>query len=680
MSSYNLWNEALVSRFFNPDMAGRNVHLYVSQDLIDEIGQGMPKADTFRDAVAGLPTAPITNGKNVCKRAYRGFRGWRLRGLDFPPYVGYLCFFVLASGADGDFAAHAYYPRLWTLLKYEGETGPAPWFDRMGELWDDLENWSVFDKQGEFGIFQSRSIGGHVHIGYPLSQALLVEKERQALPNVFYHAGLDPASNHPSDEIAMALRSSTARQLMRARTVQMAERPHDELHKALIEAVTDELAAWDGTVTETEHGQTVRTLAGLRLCIELDQIAGIAKSLIRCKLNHEFPEAGISLNNGLRADEDVNGWSLPVESAFTGEALDASRLDWRQGTTMRSESPSYQLRFKGYPVRIFTSGLSEGISDLVDTHTLPQGQPFYLAYPVSAWSRLQEWAMTQCQEFQDLNIVRGLPEKWRLASVASAIDDEAVKYEFPILSFQSGLRLLLVGGIRSSRGNNFFDFAPPSVLIAGGPPDLEVYCDKTLLSFPTSGNILTLPGNLPVGSPITIEARAGNSILGRKSLFLTGDFSLPSGEPEVFLDFTGSVIQLGNDITSIAGALVNDSCLDAGAFAADTFEDWEYERGGMQGFLVGPLPGQIVTWPSEPFPKDWIPTWAITKHKRNRLKAVYVGDMLKATSSKTPNTPNRRSLKAWKKVTWHWRRRILLPDCEEERELWHQMQEVARNV
>ena len=62
MSSYNLWNEALVSRFFSTGMAGRNVHLYVIQDLIEEIEQIMPEAGTFRDAVAGLPTAPMTNG------------------------------------------------------------------------------------------------------------------------------------------------------------------------------------------------------------------------------------------------------------------------------------------------------------------------------------------------------------------------------------------------------------------------------------------------------------------------------------------------------------------------------------------------------------------------------------------------------------------------------------------
>jgi hypothetical protein len=37
----------------------------------------------------------------------------------------------------------------------------------MKELWDDLETWSGLDKAGELGLFEARTIGGHVHIGTP---------------------------------------------------------------------------------------------------------------------------------------------------------------------------------------------------------------------------------------------------------------------------------------------------------------------------------------------------------------------------------------------------------------------------------------------------------------------------------------------------------------------------------
>ncbi len=682
MNAYSQWNNKLATWFFNPDMEGYNVHLYVNQDLIDEISRDIPEAGSFRTAVAGQPSAPYLNGKHICKRAYHEFLGWRIRNQDIPPYVGYLCFFVLASGAEGDFAPHAYYPRLWTQLMYEGRSGPPRWFDRMRELWDDLENWSVFDRQGKLGIFQSRSIGGHVHIGYPLSQAILVEQDRQVLPRVFFKAGLDPASSHPDDEIAMALRSNIARRLMRTRTILMAENPQDELHRALIDAVNDELEAWDGTMpgSEINLGQSAQTLGGLRICIELDQVTGIAKSSIRCRLNHEFPEAGLTLDHVLHADEDVNGWSLPIKNNNTGEHFDASMLDWRISKTMRSKSPNYLLRLKGYPVRIFISGMAEGISDLVDTPTLPLGQPFYLSYPEDAWPRLQRWATTQCREFHGLDIVQGLPNSWRFASVETAIDDEAVKNEFPILTFQSGLRLLLVGGIRSGNGNNFFFFAPPSVRLIGGAPTTEVYCNQVLLSSPATAGIFTLPSDLPNGSRITIEARSDQLVLCRQSLFLTSDYSLPTGEPEIFVDSSAISSQFDSDKTSVSGAYIKGQIVETTTSAAEVFEDLEYELCRMRCFLVGQHPGQIIAWPSEPFPNDWIPTWVITKIRPKKWKAVFVSEMLGAISLGSLDTPTRRKLKDWKKVTWHWRKRILQPEQPDERSLWNQIQELSRRV
>lgn len=148
----------------------------------------------------------------------------------------------------------------------------------------------------------------------------------------------------------------------------------------------------------------------------------------------------------------------------------------------------------------------------------------------------------------------------------------------------------------------------------------------------------------------------------------------------MFLDFAGRSIQLGGARASIAGAYVKDQCLELAALAAETFEDWEYEVGRLQGFLIGLLPGQIVAWPSEQFPRDWRPSWAIKMHKRKKWKAIYIGEMFEATSLTTPNTPTRRNIKEWKKVAWHWRKRILLPKRQDARALWHQMQEVARNV
>ena len=83
MDAYQRWNHALATRFFNTDMEGRQVYLYVNQDLIEEMEQDMPEAGPFRVAVAGLsPTnSPFWRNyrRRVCRRALEAFRNWRGR-------------------------------------------------------------------------------------------------------------------------------------------------------------------------------------------------------------------------------------------------------------------------------------------------------------------------------------------------------------------------------------------------------------------------------------------------------------------------------------------------------------------------------------------------------------------------------------------------------------------------
>ena len=681
---YRIWNDALAARFFNEEMAGRNVHLYVNQGLVAEIGQGLPDAGDFRSTVGTFPQAGTFNGERVCARAIGEFRRWRTVRSGFPPYIAYLCLFVLASGTDGDFAPNAYYPRLWTLLGCDGRTGPVPQFDHMRVLWDDLEDWAVFDKQGELGIFRSRSIGGFIHVGYPLSQSLLVEQERKGLPQIFYDAGLEPAGDYPADELARTLRRPLARRALRARTVRLVEnQQYADLYSALLEAVAEELAAWDGTMPASALGHSVLQdtpgLAGLRICIDLDQVSNTVNASIRCKLNREFPDDGLSIDGELEAGESGNGWSLPIGKRSTGEILDASQIDWNNGSTMKENVLGLLLKLPGRDVRVFASGITEGISGFVETHMMPREQPFYLAYSEAVWPRLERWATKECRGFQEIPITHGLPEGWRFAGVESAISDEAVRDQFTSLSFASGTRLRLVGGIRSRAGNNFFQFAPPSVSLSGGTPNTEVYWGDLALSRSEDGRIFALADDLPTESRISLEARDGGPV-DRLSLFLTGDFSVAQIAPGFFLGPAGTSTSFDKDEPSIAGAYLSGVCNGTFTTAADLFEDFAYEMGAVQGYLIGRRPGQIATWPREAFPTEWVPTWAIRKQGR-KLTAVSVGELLGTTQPENPLfSPTRREVQDWKKVIWHKRKRITPPRDQRQRAFWLLLQESARDV
>ena len=686
MDVYQLWNNALAQRFFNPDQAGRNVRLYVNRDLIDEMEAAMPDAVTFQMAVVGSPLSPHPDG--VCQRALQAFENWRDKSWEFPPYIGYLSLFVLASDIDGDYSPNAYYPRLWELLTDEYRFGRVPSFDRMHLLWQDLETWAMDDRNGELGLFQARPVGGYIHVGYPISQSLLVEQERRDLPRIFYHADLDPATQHSPDELARALRRPFARQFLRSKTARLAENPQDagDLYNAMLEAVAGELAEWDGSLPgPVRLGDNLSpTLLGLRICIDLDRVAGIARVSLRCKLNQrrlDFPEDGLAIEGGFEAAEAWNGWSSPVKSSMTGAVLDASNLDWRNGDIMRTVTHDWRLKLPAREVRVFTSGIAEGISGLIETHILPQGQQFYLSYPASIWPRLERWATTQCRGFQEIDLARGLPDGWRLAEFQEALTDEAIWEEFAELSFSRNARLQLVGGIRSERGHTFFNFAPPGVTLSGGSTSAAVYCNEQPLLSPENDGIFELPSNLPKESRIRLTARQSQSLLDKLSLFLSGDFTVARGEPENFLDSSGSVTPRGASELAISGALVKGLASEVALTAAELIEDLVHELGGMRGYLVGRRPGQIATWPSEPIPTGWTPTW-IVKKSGKRLEVNYVGEILDsaAVADNPAPIPSRRRVQDWKKVLWHWRRRVALPASLSQRALWRQLQEVARNV
>lgn len=687
MNQYLRWNNAIAGHFFNPEMAERSVHLYVNSKLISDLeGKLGASAGTFIEAVQEGPA--WTTRQGICQRALQVCHAWRNRRLDFPPYIAYLGLFVLAGGTDGDFEPHAYYPRLRDLLGDPGD-GMFPSFNRMQELWDDLETWSGLDKAGELGLFRARTIGGHVHIGYPLAQSLLTEQERLELPRVFYEANLDPTTTPPADELARALRSSVSSNILRPRTIRQLESQYDADHyRAILDVVADELAEWDGEIFDVGQGgqQTRLVSAGLRLGIDLDMVARRATASVRCRLKREFPEDGLPVEvpgipDQFFAGEYMDGWSLPVSTIETGEVFDASRLDWDGGVSLRTGQAGLHLRLPGRSVRVFIEGTSEGIPGLIEVHALPRGQSFYLAYRELNWPRLEKWATVECRGFEDLDVLEGLPGGWKIASVSEAAGNKSVRYDFPFLSFPASSRLRLVGGIRSSRGNNFFSFAPPDVALEGSPSGADLYCNDVPLSVRSLCGAYVLPEGLPPESRITVEAKNGTAIVASHSLFLTGDFSLPSAQPTGILDPVGSAfLQTGNNGPSVSGVHVWGGPPVHPTSATELFEDMKSELGNARCSLVGQVPGQVVEWPHGELPLAWRPVWAIKMVKRQKGQAVFLRESLDDASPCTGVAGSPREVRNWKQLIWYWRRRITPPALPTIRELWVEFQEVARNV
>ncbi|MEG4842340.1 hypothetical protein [Microcoleus sp. B9-D4] len=673
---YLTWNNSIAAHFFKPEMAGSTVHLYVTEKLITDIGQA--RGVDFSDFIAAIKTGPpgVTR-QGLCVKALQSRDNWQQRELDYPPYIAYLALFVLAAGIEGTFAAHSYYPRLRTLLGEEPTTGQYPSFNRMSELWEDLEKWSNQDKSGELGIFNSTSIGKRNHIGLPIAQTLLTEKERRALPAIFAAADLDPISYPAEGAIALLLAKHGCKQL-RKRTLDLLKetRDSDELRQALLEWIIDELHDWDGTAELSDKKQVYGLL---RLCCKLDSIAKRATLSLRCSTKHEFPEDDLLLflednSSSFSCSEYSGVWSLPLISKSEGKTVAASEFDWLQGVKMRSADGKWCFKLPASPIRVFVKGDTEGLPGFVEVRQLPTQQPFYLAAHQECLELLTKWGELSCQGFEKLQITDGLPSGWHFFKVAAACSDELIKDKYPILAFSTNVRLELDGGIRRERGNKFFNFAPPKLILQAGSESIKLYCNNQLLDSTKSTGVCELPADIPAETKLLIEARNGEEIIRRCSLFLIENYSLPSEISAPQFDRFGNLLTGDNGSASVAGALVRG--VDFPDFNFNTFLPIQ---GKQRIFYVGKEPGQIAICPAESLPTDWEPVWAISKG-RHRGQAMFCGTNLAESQPSMSKCKNRKKMRAWKEILWHDRKIISPPDRSNLKPLWKQFQKEAERV
>ncbi|MGB3693687.1 MAG: hypothetical protein WA999_13245, partial [Spirulinaceae cyanobacterium] len=250
-------------------MADSTVHLYVTEELINNLGKSKEKKVDCQNFIKAIKRSVGETRGGICQKALDTWDNWKYKQSrrNYPPYIGYLSLFVLAAGIEAeDFSENAYYPRLRELLGEEAKKGQYPHFNEMHQLWEDLEKWSNKDTKGEYGIFNCLTVGRNNHIGLPLAQTLISEKERKGLPIFFAEAGLESDSS-VSEQAMISLLLKHGRNFLYNRSQRLLENNKDEdLRQALIERVLEELEAWDGTFQETEAEEQKKFSGTLRLC------------------------------------------------------------------------------------------------------------------------------------------------------------------------------------------------------------------------------------------------------------------------------------------------------------------------------------------------------------------------------------------------------------------------------
>jgi hypothetical protein len=667
MKGFLGWNDAVAKYFFRPENAGRTVYLYATPELIQELGEG-EGLHNFIEVLRNGP--PWTTKRGLCQNALHAMQGWRTRGLEFPPYVGYLALFVLAAGFEGDWQSHAYYPRLRALLG-EPDAPNYPSFGRMWELWMDLEAW-LKERDGALGIIRTDLAGDTasemVHVNYPVSQAILTESERTSLHEVFASADLDP-DDPPSDmELARAIRSAGTGRL-RARTLRAlaAKQRDSDFTAVVIDRILEELESWDGE-SQLSGDEENRSRRGTAIvCLTKDAIAKQVRLELRCHFSEPFPPQVIITHEGreFSCRELANGLSTPfVEKS--GAKLNPMQFDWTARLLLTSQDETISLRAPGSDVRLFTDASSRGLNGHIEVRAFDPKRPFVLAVSPRAASLVQDWGQKSCARFE-VQAFAGLPAKWTLFSGDSAADDALIREQLPQLSFSHKLRRIRVElGLRIPGTQFYFRFAPPVVRLDGASEGAEVRFNDLLVERDPDGTF-NIPEDLLGHNVVSVKCVDTGKELQR-TIYLRDGAEAAEWSRRCYSPF-GSILE---------NAILEDF-LPCGipsrsteGLAASTW--MKPIATGARATLIGQAPGEIAAAGSS---VPWQAVWRISHHGR-RATVEYVAPTL--LPPVTVSHHNHRALRDWKEALWHHRKRIDPPAFEPLRKLWAAYQDAAKNA
>jgi hypothetical protein len=698
--SYLEWNDILIQHYFNEDMAGKDVVIFSDKEMIDRIGsQHGEDYNDFKNIVMQGPSWARNGG--ICKKAIDACANWRQRGLKFPPYFNYLVLFVSVATVEGDFDVKAYYPRLRVVLGEEKESGLYNQFDRMVELWDDLERWSTNDMHEALGRFRKCIRGKWIHVGIPLSQVIFSDSERNILSRFFSESGLDPADPPTEDAIIKQL-ASWGKKALNRRTLKLLDSNDDklsDLRQALAELVMNDLCDWDGIYTNDErtaieevyHSQK-RTLVGAHICLDINEFAKTVGSSIRIKANRAFPDddlvfdfSGKQLScHGMGAP----GWStkLSIEEAERNKVFDPSILDWSKNNTFSDNEHCWTSRLRGSDVKVFLPGSDQGISaGWVELQRIQPDIKYYICCTNAVSKDIEQWGHVSNKSFRQLQFT-GIPQGWTLF-VAENIAASCPGIEALTLPRKSMLHIR--GGIRKGKTNWYIDIAPPQIIVDKGADGAVVVINGMVAPLvKDQDDQYSLGSNIKLDEPISIELKtADGSITRNKVIYLTSIDAPVTSEKVIIRDKFGRVLREPIDANS-----KNDKEAIIGISGAIPVGDhwWEgsCEKREVPTYLshriifIGKSVGQIIEWPDEEMPSEWGPVWAIARLSRDSWQAYFCGDTKDAFLSpiSKPITSDRRLIKRWRAVFLTMKSQVKKPKFKIYQDLWKQYERCASRV
>ena len=653
---YLRWNEKIAKHFFNPNNHDKRIWFSVKKELIEQIANdNNTNFQSFMDAIKNGPLNGASKNK-VCSQAYEVFLKWKEeRNDEYPPYIAYLALFVLAANhEDDEFSNEAYYPRLYKILNEEPSRGSYPSFDKMMDLWADLQDWTQDDKKNEWGEFYCDIYGNKVHVGILYYQVVLTKEDQDNLPKIFSEEGWDSDSTPTGQEILKALENK--KHLLSKRTQNKIDNKDSNVISRLVERVLEELEDYNHKVElEIEDDEKIKT-GSIVLCMKINETTEQIETYFRCKRMKGLPDEEFEIN-GYRISKSDN-------NSCISKRISNLDIPWDQKKQINCLK-GYVFYYPGKKCKIFTSGQKLDVNDLISNqHFSPSKEQLHIIIHKDLVNKLKTWGSksNNCELFNPLSF-SGLKKGWYLFKIKGIKNTDLIENDIPQLSLDKRPKIHLRGGI-PLKGNQFSAYAPPpNVLITGyqeitRPPYLVIDGHKISLSLNSKddSDIFALPyQDIPHGKRI-ITYQAGE-------LKVEKTIKLIKNEKEKIIEYSTNDLRVPEPISPIRYPKL-PAMLSL--------------KSHKKSYLLGEKIGEIIKWRKESLPTLWHPLWFIQFKARKKIIAIYLGAR-EGISSENNRYNSKSQIKRWKTIVIHSKKKIRTPDVLSQKK-WKYFLEKVKNV
>lgn len=462
---YLEWNNIISAYFFNPNNAGKDVHLYLTRndivglarqnfneetedeiwtDYINSIKRGIPGANG--NVIAKAKHAHTKNNLVGRKKADGTFATIDDVPVLYPPYISYLTFIVLPlidSLDNTNLRANNYYGRLNSFLKSHqineiiGTTDFSN--NQVNCLWEDLANWANVKNNGDLGLFNVIPFqnANWVYVGKVFSQCVLPPKFLNRLPELFESIGLVPDTFY-DDKILQEKIKNSRTDLIPKSTLDFLKKD-DELSKSIIQTIQLQYKKWSGeTHEEIEEGTTTRkkrnyTIAPLFLQFKVNTNDEVISFSYRMYSSNDYPE---DMKFGEHENlYEINGWSRTLP------------LEFKEGLELKDNFNKWIVKFPNRDVRLFVSAGTFHLSNdfWIETDILSKTDRMYLLCKNDKHVLIKDWGKSFGNGDFKQEDFDGLPENYSLFWFRNPTQGLT---EIPLLTLYTEKRIELVGGLK----------------------------------------------------------------------------------------------------------------------------------------------------------------------------------------------------------------------------------------